>query len=610
MATVEELVIELITRVDNAEQKLEKIDSELKKVEKDSSSAKKGMEELSKASERTATSGEKAGRGARKAGDEIERAGKKAHSSSILLDKAQARLSKGWIKALSGYMIGLVAAGSVIGFIKESIAKTLESATAIGKVAEASGQSREEVHALGKAFESLGKSQESAYKYLKDFQDGKYDKAAAQIGIKTQDKGQRRSGQDVLVEMGRKAVEDSGGDKDLAAKRLQAIGLEKEAAEAAVKATKDLIDEKRKSNLVSEEQIETAERVASRFNDFGNVVKDLAEAFGYALMPMIEGVLDIFDGVMDALKGLYDGFMEAAEGTVSFGGILEVIFAPVTILKELIDLLVGSLEGLSGWTQVGGQMVFQFFNIARTVWNAVIGVINGVIGAIESMINALDNLGAAVANLTGGSYTPTGIKLGRIGEIGKGGSSKAPAWNANPGRGAVRGSWGMPGAGGVRGGGRSGGGRGRRGGSGRGGASGATSAKDAEWHSFMLGSVDYRKLGISPVVARIPEDPAKKAAEEERRNKRKGVSSKIGEVMRPVVGAVHSVKEKSDVSNLPLPSMYGSQQAMSAGRVTNIYYTNTVTVNAPGNTNARQIADRTSNAMQTIARRQAGAMAA
>lgn len=580
MATVEELVIELVARTENVEQKLEKIDSELKKVEKDSSSAKKGMEELSKASEKTATSGEKAGRGARKAGDEIERAGKKAHSSSILLDKAQARLSKGWIKALSGYMIGLVAAGSVIGFIKESIAKTLESATAIGKVAEASGQSREEVHALGKAFESLGKSQESAYKYLKDFQDGKYDKAAAQIGIKTQDKGQRRSGQDVLVEMGRKAVEDSGGDKDLAAKRLQAIGLEKEAAEAAVKATKDLIDEKRKSNLVSEEQIETAERVASRFNDFGNVVKDLAEAFGYALMPMIEGVLDIFDGVMDALKGLYDGFMEAAEGTVSFGGILEVIFAPVTILKELIDLLVGSLEGLSGWTQVGGQMVFQFFNIARTVWNAVIGVINGVIGAIESMINALDNLGAAVANLTGGSYTPTGIKLGRIGEIGKGGSSRAPAWNANPGRGAVRGSWGMPGAGRGGGGGRSGGGRGRRGGGGGGRGGAGAGKQEPTYRSTYQGNITPQQAGLSPVIGKIAEDPAKVAAREAKKAGRKSSGGMSA----------------------------GATQVASAAMQT-FNFNNSIVVNAQGNPNAQNIASRTADAVSMVSRRQAGAMA-
>lgn len=578
MATVEELVIQLMVRTDNAEQQLEKLDKEVKEIKQASSEAEKGLDKVSSASEKTARSADKAGKGARKAGDEIERAGTKARRSADLFDKAQAKLAKGWTKMAIGYMTGLIAAGSVIGFIKDSINKTLESATAIGKVAEASGQSRTEVHALGKAFESLGKSQESAYKYLQDFNNGKYDKAAQTVGIRTQDKGQRRSGEDVLLDMGRKAVEDSGGDKDLAAKRLQAIGLEKEAAEAAVRATKDLIDEKRKSNLISEEQIETAERVASRFRDFGSTVKDLSEAFGYALMPMIEGVLDIFDGVMDALQGLGEGFMEAAEGTVSFGDILEVVFAPVTILKELIDLLVGSLEGLSGWTQTGGAMVFQFFNIARTVWNAVIGVINGVIGAIEAMINALDNLGAAVANLTGGSYTPTGIKLGRIGEIGKGGQSRPPAWSANPGRGAVRGSWGMPGAGGGRGGsGR--GGRGRSGGGGRRGGGGGGSAGKEEpiYRSTYQGTADPKRLGMQGAIGKIAEDPAKVAAREAKKAGRAGMSA-------------------------------GAKQVASAAMQT-FNFNNSITVNAQGNPNARDIATRTADAVSMVSRRQAGAMA-
>ena len=582
MASIEELVITLIYKSNGVEERLASVEKKLDEVKKANDSAQKSLDKTEASSAKAATGLGKAetgykkvGQEARKAGDEAEKAGRKSARSADIFDKAQAKLQKGWTKALIGYMTTFVAAGQVIGFIKDTIAQTLESATAIGKVAEASGKSREEIHALGKAFESLGQSQESAYKYLENWSDGKYDKAAQTIGIKTQDRGQRREGSEVLLEMGRKAVEDSGGDRNLAAKRLQAIGLEEEAAKAAVRATKELIDEKKKSNLVSEEQIETAERVASRFRNFGSTVKDVAEAFGYALMPVIETVMDGIDGLISFFEGLTEGFNEAAGGAVTLADWLEVLFAPVTILKEFIDLLVGSLESLSGWTQTGGQMVFQFFNIARTVWNAVIGVINGMIAAIEGLINMLDNLGAAVANLTGGSYTPVGVKLGRLGEIGKGGA-KAPSWSANPGRGAVRGSWGMPGAGrSVGGGGRSGGGRGRRGGGGRGRSGGGAGGKEEPvYRSTYQGTADPNKLGIKGAKGKIAEDPAKVAAREAKKTGGYSAGAKQ-------VAASHA----------------------------NTVINNSITVYAQGNPNARDIANRTADAVNTVARRQAGAMA-
>ena len=161
MATVEELVIELFVRADKAEQELNQVKDRVKAIEESSKGAKRGMDDLSRSAEKTGRSGEVAARGARKAGDEIERAGRKADHSSILFDKAHRRLTKGWIKALSGYMIGLVAAGSVIGFIKDAIGKTIESAGAIGKVAESSGRMRTEVHALGAAFRCRGKDEQS-----------------------------------------------------------------------------------------------------------------------------------------------------------------------------------------------------------------------------------------------------------------------------------------------------------------------------------------------------------------------------------------------------------------------------------------------------------------
>lgn len=587
MATIEELVIELVSRTENVEQKLEKIDSELKKVEKDSSSAKKGMEELSKASERTATSGEKAGRGARKAGDEIERAGRKAHQSSVLLDKAQRRLTRGWIKALSGYMVGLVAAGTIIGFIKDSISKTLDSASAIGKVSEASGRLREEVHAVGSAFRSLGVDQQAAYKYLEDFNNGKYDKATAQIGIRTKEKGKRRRGEDVLIEMGRKAVEDSGGDKGLAAKRLQAIGLEEQAAKAAVSATKELIAEKQKAGLVTDEQIQKAEELSRKYSAFAGKIEEVKEAFGYALMPVIEGVMKGIESILNVLGDVSRGFEEASGGVGFFQTAMEIIFAPIQLLIGFVQALLEGLGGVSTWAETGGKVVYGFFTLMQSVWNACIMVINALIAALEGLVNAVGMVGWAVSNAIKSidpshkveAYSP--VKFGQVKAIGGGGGgAKAPSWGVSAGRGAVRGSWGMPGAGHGGGGGRSGGGRGRRGGGGGGRGGAGAGKQEPTYRSTYQGNITPQQAGLSPVIGKIAEDPAKVAARE---------AKKAG---RKAVGGMAS----------------GATQVASAAMQT-FNFNNSIVVNAQGNPNAQNIASRTADAVSMVSRRQAGAMA-
>ena len=573
MATVEELVIELFVRADKSEQKLNQVKDSVKTIKESSKGAKRGMDDLSRSAEKTGRSGEVAARGARKAGDEIERAGRKADHSSILFDKAHRRLTKGWIKALSGYMIGLVAAGSVIGFIKDAIGKTIESAGAIGKVAESSGRMRTEVHALGAAFRSLGKDEQSAYKYLEDFNNGKYDKAAATIGIRTQDKGRRRMGEDVLVEMGQKAVADSGGDKDLAAKRLQAIGLEKEAAEAAVKATKDLIAEKQRDGAVTDEQIRRAEEVSNKYGALAGRLEDVKEAFGYGVLPIIEEVMDGIDGLLGLIRDFASGFEEASSGVGFFQTALEILMAPIQIIIGFVNALLEGLGGVSNWAQTGGQVVYGFFTLMQTVWNACILVINGMIAALEGLVNAIGQVAHAVNDPfgTGPAYKP--VKFGQVGYLGQSGG-KAPSWGVSAGRGTVRGSWGMPGAGGGSG----RGGRGRSGGGGRrGGGGGAVGKEEPIYRSTYQGTADPKRLGMQGAIGKIAEDPAKVAAREAKKAGRAGMSA-------------------------------GAKQVASAAMQT-FNFNNSITVNAQGNPNARDIATRTADAVSMVSRRQAGAMA-
>ena len=573
MATVEELVIELFVRADKAEQELNQVKDRVKAIEESSKGAKRGMDDLSRSAEKTGRSGEVAARGARKAGDEIERAGRKADHSSILFDKAHRRLTKGWIKALSGYMIGLVAAGSVIDFIKDAIGKTIESAGAIGKVAESSGRMRTEVHALGAAFRSLGKDEQSAYKYLEDFNNGKYDKAAATIGIRTQDKGRRRMGEDVLVEIGQKAVADSGGDKDLAAKRLQAIGLEKEAAEAAVKATKDLIAEKQRDGAVTDEQIRMAEEVSKKYGAFAGRIGDVKEAFGYGILPIIEDVMDGIDGLLGLIRDFASGFEEASGGVSFFQTALEILMAPIQIIIGFVNALLEGLGGVSNWAQTGGQVVYGFFTLMQTVWNACILVINGMIAALEGLVNAIGQVAHAVNDPfgTGPAYKP--VKFGQVGYLGQSGG-KAPSWGVSAGRGTVRGSWGMPSAG--RGGsGR--GGRGRSGGGGRRGGGGSAGKEEPIYRSTYQGTADPKRLGMQGAIGKIAEDPAKVAAKKAKKAGHGGMAS-------------------------------GARQVASAAMQT-FNFNNSINVYAQGNPNARDIATRTADAVNTVSRRQAGAMA-
>lgn len=576
MATVEELVIQLMIRTDNAEQQLEKLDKEVKEIKQASSEAENGLDKVSSASEKTARSSEKAGRGARKAGDEIERAGRKADRSSILFDKAQRRLTKGWIKSLSGYMIGLVAAGSVIGFIKDAIGKTLDGATAIGKVSDATGRTREEVHALGAAFRSLSLDEQSAYKYLEDFNNGKYDRAAQTIGIRTQSKGQRRSGEDVLLDMGRKAVQDSGGDKDLAAKRLQAIGLEENAAKAAVKATRELIDEKQRDGRVTEDQIRRAEDVNKKFSALAGSLGEVKEAFGYAILPIVEDVTDGIEGLIDFIKGVSEGFEDASGGTGIFQVAVETLLAPIKILIGFVEALFEGLGKVSDWAENGGRVVYGFFTAMQVVWNAVIGVINRLLAWIEALINGLNRLGVAIDNLAGGNAVYQEVKLGRVNDIGSNGGGAA-AWKVSEGsgsgRGTVRGSWGMPGAG--RGGGR--GGRGRSGGGGRRVGGGSAGKEEPIYRSTYQGTADPKRLGMRGAIGKIAEDPAKVAAREAKKAGRAGMSA-------------------------------GAKQVASAAMQT-FNFNNSITVNAQGNPNARDIATRTADAVSMVSRRQAGAMA-
>ena len=576
MATVEELVIELFVRADKAEQELNTVKDRVKAIEESSKGAKRGMDDLSRSAEKTGRSGEVAARGARKAGDEIERAGRKADHSSILFDKAHRRLTKGWIKALSGYMIGLVAAGSVIGFIKDAIGKTIESAGAIGKVAESSGRMRTEVHALGAAFRSLGKDEQSAYKYLEDFNNGKYDKAAATIGIRTQDKGRRRMGEDVLVEIGQKAVADSGGDKDLAAKRLQAIGLEKEAAEAAVKATKDLIAEKQRDGAVTDEQIRRAEEVSNKYGALAGRLEDVKEAFGYDALPIIEEVMDGIDGLLGLIRDFASGFEEASGGVGFFQTALEILMAPIQIIIGFVSALLEGLGGVSNWAQTGGQVVYGFFTLMQTVWNACILVINGMIAALEGLVNAIGQVAHAINDPFGSGPAYKPVKFGQVGYIGQGGgggrAASYPVGGA--GRGTVRGSWGMPSAG--RGGsGR--GGRGRSGGGGRRGGGGSAGKEEPIYRSTYQGTADPKRLGMQGAIGKIAEDPAKVAAKKAKKAGHGGMAS-------------------------------GARQVASAAMQT-FNFNNSINVYAQGNPNARDIATRTADAVNTVSRRQAGAMA-
>ena len=576
MATVEELVIELFVRADKAEQELNTVKDRVKAIEESSKGAKRGMDDLSRSAEKTGRSGEVAARGARKAGDEIERAGRKADHSSILFDKANRRLTKGWIKALSGYMTGLVAAGSVIDFIKDAIGKTIESAGAIGKVAESSGRMRTEVHALGAAFRSLGKDEQSAYKYLEDFNNGKYDKAAATIGIRTQSQGRRRMGEDVLVEMGQKAVADSGGDKDLAAKRLQAIGLEKEAAEAAVKATKDLIAEKQRDGAVTDEQIRRAEEVSNKYGALAGRLEDVKEAFGYGVLPIIEEVMDGIDGLLGLIRDFASGFEEASGGVGFFQTALEILMAPIQIIIGFVSALLEGLGGVSNWAQTGGQVVYGFFTLMQTVWNACILVINGMIAALEGLVNAIGQVAHAINDPFGSGPAYKPVKFGQVGYIGQGGgggrAASYPVGGA--GRGTVRGSWGMPSAG--RGGsGR--GGRGRSGGGGRRGGGGSAGKEEPIYRSTYQGTADPKRLGMQGAIGKIAEDPAKVAAKKAKKAGHGGMAS-------------------------------GARQVASAAMQT-FNFNNSINVYAQGNPNARDIATRTADAVNTVSRRQAGAMA-
>lgn len=576
MATVEELVIELLVRADKAEQELNTVKDRVKAIEESSKGAKRGMDELSRSAEKTGRSGEVAARGARKAGDEIEKAGVKARRSATLLDKVERRLSRGWIKAITAYAAGFLAAGTVIGFIKDSIGKTIESAGAIGKVAESSGRMRTEVHALGAAFRSLGKDEQSAYKYLEDFNNGKYDKAAATIGIRTQDKGRRRMGEDVLVEMGQKAVADSGGDKDLAAKRLQAIGLEKEAAEAAVKATKDLIAEKQRDGAVTDEQIRRAEEVSNKYGALAGRLEDVKEAFGYGVLPIIEEVMDGIDGLLGLIRDFASGFEEASGGVGFFQTALEILMAPIQIIIGFVSALLEGLGGVSNWAQTGGQVVYGFFTLMQTVWNACILVINGMIAALEGLVNAIGQVAHAINDPFGSGPAYKPVKFGQVGYLGQGGgggrAASYPVGGA--GRGTVRGSWGMPSAG--RGGsGR--GGRGRSGGGGRRGGGGSAGKEEPIYRSTYQGTADPKRLGMQGAIGKIAEDPAKVAAKKAKKAGHGGMAS-------------------------------GARQVASAAMQT-FNFNNSIVVNAQGNPNARDIATRTADAVNTVSRRQAGAMA-
>ena len=576
MATVEELVIELFVRADKAEQELNTVKDRVKAIEESSKGAKRGMDDLSRSAEKTGRSGEVAARGARKAGDEIEKAGVKARRSATLLDKVERRLSRGWIKAITAYAAGFLAAGTVIGFIKDSIGKTIESAGAIGKVAESSGRMRTEVHALGAAFRSLGKDEQSAYKYLEDFNNGKYDKAAATIGIRTQDKGRRRMGEDVLVEMGQKAVADSGGDKDLAAKRLQAIGLEKEAAEAAVKATKDLIAEKQRDGAVTDEQIRRAEEVSNKYGTLAGRLEDVKEAFGYGVLPIIEEVMDGIDGLLGLIRDFASGFEEASGGVGFFQTALEILMAPIQIIIGFVSALLEGLGGVSNWAQTGGQVVYGFFTLMQTVWNACILVINGMIAALEGLVNAIGQVAHAINDPFGSGPAYKPVKFGQVGYIGQGGgggrAASYPVGGA--GRGTVRGSWGMPSAG--RGGsGR--GGRGRSGGGGRRGGGGSAGKEEPIYRSTYQGTADPKRLGMQGAIGKIAEDPAKVAAKKAKKAGHGGMAS-------------------------------GARQVASAAMQT-FNFNNSINVYAQGNPNARDIATRTADAVNTVSRRQAGAMA-
>ena len=380
MATVEELIVEMVARDNGATAELDKVEGRIDKL---TNKAKEGSRKAVAA----------AGNEARKTGQNIEDVSKKATKATKDIGESGKKTLDIFGK-LKSTMVGFIGAAALFSLGKTIVSDVVKADLALGELSRTTNRNVKDVQGLQRAWEQAGKSGDLASQHLAEWGkltsefettgefNHRFANAAALLGggIKFRENGQFRNYEDILFDLGERAKSKFGGD---AARKLQGMGLSADEADVATHQSRQLVRSLQAQADASDESIQKSEELNRQWKEFTQTMERLEREIFLKLQPTLEKLMQWLSELADEIardpEVINDMIAAVGALAVAFG----LIFNPI---GTAMALFIGFMAVLTKATNK--------FETVRKVWNGlVLAIKEGLNTIIPYLADFLRSLG-------------------------------------------------------------------------------------------------------------------------------------------------------------------------------------------------------------------------
>lgn len=376
MATVDQLIIEILARDNGAEETLEKLHTRLGELLNEAQrSSKKTMDTASSA--------------AKKAGDEMERVGQKAEEANKKIAES-GKKSIDVFSRMRGMALRFLGVFALFSFGKKIVGDAMQSAVALGNLSRASGVARQDLEALGNTYAALGQSKEGADRLAGELAQARADvlsgKGAsneflrkfslANVNVFQKNGELRNDLPGMLLEAGDYFKKMAKGDEQQAMRLARSRGFSEEEVQVMIRGTRELYKEKRELIKTTDEEYRQQEEAARRWEETKQKLEQLGKQIATRLLPIIETLTEWFANFLEEISKDPEKLNE-----------LIVLFGALAVAIGLIFNPIGTAIGLFVGLMGVLYKVTNRFEFVRKTWD-------GMVLAIKSGIN---ELGGALA---------------------------------------------------------------------------------------------------------------------------------------------------------------------------------------------------------------------
>ena len=385
MATVDQLIIELIAQDNGAEATIERMHQRLDDLFKAAQEkSRKSMSAAENAGKKTAETVEDVGVRGEKANKRITESGKKVTDM---------------FATMRGEALRFLGVFAMFSLGKKIVGDALDSAVALGKMSKATGVARQEIEALQKLGEKHFVDKETVNALFDqyataqaDMQGGKaptneFLHKLSMSGVQYTDKNKkfRTDFAEMMLEAGEHFRQLANGDEQQAIALARGhAGWSAEEARLIIAAKRDDYKATRDLIKTTNEQYEAEERVARQWVETKQRLEQLGRQVATKLMPILEKLTEWFSEFLEEISKDPEKLNELI---VLFGALavaIGLIFNPIGTAIGLFVGLIGVMYRLT-----------NRFEAVRKVWDALVLAIKSGVNAITQPIaDFLEKMGA------------------------------------------------------------------------------------------------------------------------------------------------------------------------------------------------------------------------